>query len=256
MKDNEPKPVLHKDHTDEGLVKGALNSDHDNFDQLMQKYQAAVYGRTYQWTKNFADAQDLTQETFFQAYRKLNQLRDHAKFASWLRGIATNLCRMWKRSQKGSGQGIDNIDDRILINETEYFADQLQETLEAKEKRKAVLDVIDLLSDKVRLTARLFYVDGLSYQEIGDIQGVPVTTVESRLHKARHQIKKEVFGRQTEDEHEKLIARLRIIGKGVFKMDAIRVEVGTDLIPLVKPPERELTSYIKKMRVTTQNDLE
>ena len=82
------------EESDEQIVRQAIAGDRRKFDQLVQKYQAAVCGLTYQWTRNFADAQDLSQDAFLQAYQKLNQLREPARFAGWIRGIATNLCRI------------------------------------------------------------------------------------------------------------------------------------------------------------------
>jgi RNA polymerase sigma-70 factor (ECF subfamily) len=178
---------------DEQLVWQTLNGDRRGFDRLVKKYQGAVYGLAYHWTKNFADAQDLTQEAFFQAYEKLDQLRDREKFAGWLRGIATNLCRMWQRDRPDRVESLDAPDNRRLLDELPHPADGPGEALEARERQKAVADILARLSDRVRLTATLFYIDDLSYQEISDFLGVPVTTVESRLHKAKQYLKKEAI---------------------------------------------------------------
>lgn len=178
---------------DERLVRQTLNGDRSGFDRLVKKYQGAVYGLAYHWTKNFADAQDLTQEAFFQAYEKLDQLRDPIKFAGWLRGIATNLCRMWQRGRPDRVESLDAPGNQKLLDELPHPVDQPGEALEARERQKAVADILARLSDRVRLTATLFYIDDLSYREISDFLGVPVTTVESRLHKAKQYLKKEAI---------------------------------------------------------------
>ena len=174
------------------LVQQSLADDSGSFDLLVKTYQAAVYGLTYHWTQNFADAQDLTQEAFFQAYEKLDQLEDPDKFAGWLRRIATNLCRMWKRSRKHT-ESIDAPANQDLRNSLTDPSQQPQEALEVKERQQAVADILSHLSDTVRLTVTLFYIDDLSYQEISTFLGVPVSTVKSRLHKARTQLKQEAI---------------------------------------------------------------
>ena len=241
--------------SDEQLVKRTLDGNHSKYDCLVQKYQAAVYGITYQWTRNFADAQDLTQEAFLQAYRKLDQLKDPARFAGWLRGIATNICHMWNRKQERNRASFDLLAHDDIINQQDP-APQQQEILEAKEQRRAIVDVLDLLSDTARLAARLFYVDGLTYQEMSDVLGVPITTVESRLHRARNQLKKEIFGQQTDARRKKVVERLNIIAKEAFQMDAVRLEICGDLIPLVEAPGT-LLSEIGQMRsdLTAEHDL-
>ena len=78
------------------LVQQSLAGDRSSFDRLVKTYQAAVYGLTYHWTRNFADARDLTQEAFFQAYEKLDQLQDPDKFAGWLLGLSPHPRRRFR----------------------------------------------------------------------------------------------------------------------------------------------------------------
>lgn len=181
------------DKTDQQLVRQTLGGDVDAFNKLALRYQGAVYGLTFHWTRNFADAQDLTQETFFQAYEKLGQLREHRKFAGWLNRIATNLCHKWLRTQSKNTISIDAPNNQELRNKLAYSGAQPAEALEAQEQQTVIQKIFDLLSDKVRLTATLFYLEDLSYQEISHFLDVPISTIKSRLHKARTQLKKEAI---------------------------------------------------------------
>jgi RNA polymerase sigma-70 factor (ECF subfamily) len=77
---------------DSTLFQQSLNGNTDAFGSLVNKYQNVVYGLAFHIVKNFADAQDLAQESFIAAY--MEKLRDKSKFASWLRGITINVCKM------------------------------------------------------------------------------------------------------------------------------------------------------------------
>tara|TARA_Y100000588_G_C13708451_1_gene691813 strand:- start:160 stop:438 length:279 start_codon:yes stop_codon:yes gene_type:complete len=85
-----------------------------------------------------------------------------------------------------------------------------------------MVDLLDLLSDKNALAARLFYVDGLSYKEIRDILDIKITTIEGRLHKARTQLKNSLREQYDRSAHKQLLLKLIVLAEGVYKMDAIR----------------------------------
>ena len=80
---------------DEKLVSQTLAGDRDAFGVLVHKYQEMVYTYAFQKVRNEADAQDITQEIFLQAYRCLYQLRQPHLFRSWLYTIMSNECKRW-----------------------------------------------------------------------------------------------------------------------------------------------------------------
>ena len=80
------------DPTDEALVKQALAGVEAAFESLVLRHQRGIYRFALSYLGNPADAEDLTQETFIEAYTNLRNLHEPAKFATWLRGITRNLC--------------------------------------------------------------------------------------------------------------------------------------------------------------------
>ena len=191
------------DPPDKQLVLQALKGDLDSFNRLVERHQGAVYGLAYHWTKNLADAQDIAQDAFLLAYEKLEQLKEPDIFLPWLYRIALNACRKWQRNRPEITVSMDAPVNQMLREDLPHPVEPPEKILEAKEQQIAIREILGLLSDKVRLTTTLFYIDGLSYQEIGRFLGVPVSTVRSRLHKARKQLQKEaiqmveeVFGKQ------------------------------------------------------------
>ena len=104
--------------SDEELVKRVLASDTGAFDMLVKRYQDAVYGMAVHMVKNFADAQDIAQDVFLTAYQNLHSLKRYASFASWLRGITVNFCKMWMRQKRELVSLDEMVDERSLFLES------------------------------------------------------------------------------------------------------------------------------------------
>ena len=180
-----------KEKTDQEVIREYLDGNTMAFNVLINRHQYAVYGMCYHFTQNFADAKDLTQETFIQAFTKLQQLRNPQKFSSWLRQITINVCRMWKRNQDRYPKvSIEKVGEENLVDK---HSPSPQKTIETNELRAKVRRAISSLSEKNRLALTLYYIDGLTYEEIGTFLDIPKTTIKSRLYKARKKLKKEVL---------------------------------------------------------------
>lgn len=82
------------------LIQLTLAGDESAFASLVGKYQEQVHAYAYRKTGDFHIAEDITQETFLEAYRNLAKLRDSAKFSTWLLGIANYLCIAWFRKNQ------------------------------------------------------------------------------------------------------------------------------------------------------------
>jgi RNA polymerase sigma-70 factor (ECF subfamily) len=172
--------------TDRELVERVLNGDAGAFGELVRRYQGAVYGLAYHRVRHFADAQDIAQESFIKAFRKLRQLDRPDRFAVWLYAITVNECRMWQRQRRE----VATWEDAVTLSAVEVST---AETWERQELRAAVRQTVESLPEKDRLAVTLRYLAGLSCQEIGEFLNVPVTTVEGRLYRARRQLKKEMM---------------------------------------------------------------
>ena len=174
--------------SDEVTVKQCVEGDVNAFSFLVEKYQHAVYGLCYHIVGNFADAQDLTQEIFIKAYMTLSRIKDPTKFASWLYRITVNACKRWLRDRRG----MDDL-PLELIAHTGAEDRSPEEHAEAEELCFSVREAIASLSERNQLTVTLYYIDGLSYAEIGNFLSVSESAVKSRLHRARKQLKEELI---------------------------------------------------------------
>src|SRR5580704_10007689 len=73
-------------------VRRSQQGDHEAFEALIKRYQQMIHALTFRMTGSMADAEDVAQETFIQAFRQLEGFRAEARFSSWLYRIAVNLC--------------------------------------------------------------------------------------------------------------------------------------------------------------------
>lgn len=157
-------------------VNRALAGDRESFAELVRRYQGGVQGLAYHLTGNFADAQDVVQETFVTAYTRLDQLRSPERFGSWLRTIAQNECRArWRRQGATAPLGAEPADP----------ARAADEEMERGERWAHVRRVLARLPEPSRLTLTLHYLSDWPYADIAEFLDVPVTTVVGRLHRAR-----------------------------------------------------------------------
>jgi RNA polymerase sigma factor (sigma-70 family) len=177
----EDAKLMRRKLTDKQLVEKTLEGDINAFGILVNRYRGLVHGLTFHVVSNFQDAEDIAQEAFIKAYESLSTLKDKAKFGSWLRIITLNLCKMWLRR---SPQELLLSSEFDPVKEDISPSDELQEI---------VFSALSALPSKNQVVIALFYLDDLSYKEIGDFLGLPISTIQSRLQRARQQLKEEVL---------------------------------------------------------------
>lgn len=178
------------------LVEKCRRGESQAFDQLVIKYQKRIFNLTYRMLGNYEEANDLAQETFIRAYKKLGSFRKEASFYTWLYRLASNLCknklRQWQRQGQFQTQSLHNpVGDgqRELINCISDQTDGPDKILEKKDLEQCVQRAIDSLQEDHRLVVILRDIQGLSYQEVAAILGCQEGTVKSRLHRARDELK-------------------------------------------------------------------
>ena len=82
------------------LIHSILSGDNEAFTTLVGKYQKSVHALAWRKIGDFHFAEEITQDTFLQAYKKLATLRNPNQFAGWLYVIATNICNRWLQKKK------------------------------------------------------------------------------------------------------------------------------------------------------------
>ena len=170
--------------TDEKFVSQTLAGDRDAFGVLVHKYQEMVYTYAFHKTRNEADAQDIAQEVFLQAYRRLYQLRQPHLFRSWLYTIMSNECKRWlgRVAQKRRREVVlEEASDEALQIEPAHVAP-------VKDWQVDLEQALSHLPDDNRVAVSMFYMGDCSLKEISEFLGISINTVKSRLRRARQQL--------------------------------------------------------------------
>ena len=168
-------------------VRAAQAGDRAAFDALFTRYQRTVFAIVLRRLGNEAEAQEVCQEVFIQALRKIDQLAEPVCFGGWLRSIATRMAinRATRRGPLVHGES-EQFEANCVERET-----PLGKAL-AREQRDQVHVGLKRLADLDRNTLLAFYFDGRSLLEMSDQFQSPVGTIKRRLHVARKRLAKEL----------------------------------------------------------------
>jgi RNA polymerase sigma-70 factor (ECF subfamily) len=175
---------------DAATVREVLAGDRERFGVLVERYQDRIHNFLLRLTRDPARAEDLTQETFFSAYRALAQYQPARPFRSWLFKIAQNCAYQWFRHQGASpdrgpaGEGCVEQAASPLDRPSEVVAKGA--LFGVVERALAGLDV------PFRSAVLLRHREDLSLAEVAEALGVPVGTVKSRLSRAYRQLRQEL----------------------------------------------------------------
>jgi RNA polymerase sigma-70 factor (ECF subfamily) len=169
--------------TDEELVARSRGGDLDSFNQLILRWERPIYALAYRVIGREEDARDVCQETFLRAFRALPGFKGQAKFSSWLYRIALNLCRDWIRRQRRVPlmQMPDDADPLELAGAVGP-AESIEDLVARRELSAVVAEAMTLLPEEQRTAIILKEYHGMTFQEIADLQGCPLSTVKTRLY--------------------------------------------------------------------------
>ncbi|MEK3885323.1 RNA polymerase sigma factor SigW [Paenibacillus sp. PL2-23] len=177
------------------LARLALKGDQQAFAELVDLYQDKLYHMAYRMLSNRQEAEDVVQDTFLRVYKNLDRFDETLKFSTWIYRIATNLCidRLRKRkptySLDAESQEYEGLDGYSMIpsdNKTPETELILSDT------QRIIHQAMESLPPKYKTVMMLRYIQDLSLQEVGDILGMPVTTIKTRVHRGREFLRKKL----------------------------------------------------------------
>jgi RNA polymerase sigma-70 factor (ECF subfamily) len=169
--------------TDEDLVIRSRGGDLDSFNQLILRWERPIFALAYRVIGREEDARDVCQETFLRAFRALPGFKGQAKFSSWVYRIALNLCRDWMRRQRRTPtvQMPEGADPEELAAQGGP-AESIEDLVARRELSAVVAEAMALLPEEQRTAIVLKEYHGMTFQEIADLQGCPLSTVKTRLY--------------------------------------------------------------------------
>ena len=169
--------------TDEELVARSIDGDLDSFNQLVLRWERPIYALAYRVIGREEEARDVVQETFLRAFRGIKNFRGQAKFSSWVYRIALNLCRDWiRRERRAPIQAAPEGVDLIELAGEQGPVESIEDVVARRDMSKAVAAAMALLPEEQRTAIILKEYHGMTFQEIADLQGCPLSTVKTRLY--------------------------------------------------------------------------
>ncbi|MDR3709156.1 MAG: sigma-70 family RNA polymerase sigma factor [Capsulimonadaceae bacterium] len=164
------------------------------FEGLFRKYQGPIYALVHRMVGG-EDAYDITQEVFLRALRSIGSFRGECSFRTWLytiaRHICYNHCRDLKRrnaQEEGLGWDPDGSDETMDDLPDPHL--NVEKIAETRELQRAAGRILAAMSPEQRLLISLRDFDGMTYEEIVAITELPLSSVKSKLHRARLAFKK------------------------------------------------------------------
>ena len=168
------------------LLQRARGGDQAAFGLLMEQYERQVYRQTLGLVGHPEDAADVTQEVFLKVWRGLPAFQGGSSFSTWLYRLTGNAAiDLLRREKKRRGDLSLDDPDRGWDSQLADPTPPPEKSLEQEELRRAVIRGLALLSEEHRQVLVLRELNGASYEEIGQVLGLPPGTVKSRVARAR-----------------------------------------------------------------------
>lgn len=182
---------------DETLVRATLAGDQLAFQRLVERHQDRLFALVRHYTRNPVEIEDLVQETLLKAFARLASFQSQSSFFTWLYRIATNTILDWlKRQGRNPVQPVEDIE--VASGAVPPAIMRPDARLAREEIARITQEVLAELPEIFRTVLVLREFEDLAYQEIADVLGISIGTVESRLFRARARFKERLLQRHPE----------------------------------------------------------
>lgn len=172
---------------DQQDIDRVLQGDQAAYAALVERYQRRLLGWLFHACGSRDEAEDLAQETFARAYRKLRLYEGRSSFYTWLCRVAMNLLISQRRRKRIENQVTrEGFEVAMSSVGQEQAVDQQMERSEIQQYVQAAIAMLDV---ERRTVILLRDFDGMDYEQIAETLEIPVGTVRSRLHRARLELK-------------------------------------------------------------------
>jgi RNA polymerase sigma-70 factor (ECF subfamily) len=153
------------------LIEQARAKDEQACQKILNLYKGRVFSYVMRMVRNYHDAEDITFDTFIKCFRSLHKYDMARRFTTWLFAILLK-----------NKQAYEYFDERHAGQ------DDFVKAIEQKKKMARIEQAMDQLAAIDREIVVLFHKEEYSYQEISEITGLPITTIKTRLHRARKKL--------------------------------------------------------------------
>jgi RNA polymerase sigma-70 factor (ECF subfamily) len=182
---------------DADVVRLAQMGRESAFRELVRRYERPVFSLVFRMVRDRETAEDLAQDTFVKVLNHIDRYSPDFKFSSWLFKIANNVAIDWLRRRRLDTVSMDGSPHASTAGEIEASALELEadqetalEELESRELGAAIEQAIARLRPEYRACIMLRHVEDRSYEEIAATLDLPLGTVKTYIHRARHELRK------------------------------------------------------------------
>jgi RNA polymerase sigma-70 factor (ECF subfamily) len=184
--------------TDQEIIRQILDGDIDAYAILVNRYSGPLLNLCYRYLQRREEAEDAIQEIFIKAYTGLENWEPRAQFKTWLYRIAINHCLNTVRRQKiVHFRSLQQMDQGFYSPQVDRFSQPAgkEEELLREQREKLIHCLLNQLSETHRTVLILYFYQEMSYKEIAETLQVSLSSVESRLFRAKKKLAK-ILSRQ------------------------------------------------------------
>lgn len=181
----------------EEFIENLRSGNQAAFSLLIDDYQQKVFHTCISFVPNKEDAEDIAQEVFLEVYKSIGKFKGNSKLSTWIYKICTNKCLEFIRKKNAKKRLV--FMQRILGNEipldkTNFFTEFNHPgiLLEHKERSETIYLAINTLPESQKTVFTLAKLDGKTYQEIVEITGKSMSSVESIMFRAKKNLQKKL----------------------------------------------------------------
>ncbi len=178
---------------DTALVRETLDGNQLSFQLLVERYQERIFGLVRHYTRSAVEVEDIVQDSFIKAYRKLETFQHQSSFSTWLYRIAVNTSLDFLK--RAGRNPVRAVEDPEISSGTGEPARTVRSVaapdaqLEREEVSRITHEALDELPEIFRTVLVLREFEDMAYQDMADLLGISIGTVESRLYRARARFK-------------------------------------------------------------------
>lgn len=169
------------DDSDLALVNRTKAGDIEAFSVLVRRHERVVYNLSYRFMRDGTLAEDMAQEAFLKAYRLLSGFRGDCSFSTWLYRVTCSVCLTELNRRKRRGE----------VELTPAHANEsTSEPERATDTPELIRRCVTQLPERYATIMTMYYLDEISYEEIAETMNIPMGTLKTWMHRARHQLRK------------------------------------------------------------------
>jgi RNA polymerase sigma-70 factor (ECF subfamily) len=181
----EPQPA-----EDVCLVQETLAGNQASFQLLVERYQGRLFALVRHYTRNPVEIEDVVQETFLKAFSRLDTFQHQSSFYTWIYRIATNtILDFMKRRGRSPVQSVEDPEMLTSVSRPSPRVSSPDSQMQREEIAEITHSILEGMPEIFRTVLVMREFEDMAYQDIADVLGISIGTVESRLFRARARFK-------------------------------------------------------------------